>query len=45
MRTFGTMRGQIWFAPDYDAADAEIEALFEESVEQLALLTGRARHR
>ena len=24
----GSMRGEIWYAPDYDKADGEIEALF-----------------
>ncbi len=24
----GSMRGQVWYAPDYDEADAEIERMF-----------------
>lgn len=30
-RQFGLLKGQIWFAPDYDQADAEIERDFHES--------------
>lgn len=39
---FGCMRGEIAFAADYDRADAEIQALFEES-EQSSPLRGTAR--
>lgn len=28
---FGALRGQIVFAPDYDEADAEIAAMFDDS--------------
>ena len=28
-RTFGSMRGEIHFAPDYDQSDAEVAALFD----------------
>ncbi len=31
VRTFGTMRGEIHFASDYDQSDAEVAALFEAS--------------
>lgn len=31
-RAFGSMRGQIRFAPDYDQADAAVAALFEAAV-------------
>jgi prevent-host-death family protein len=30
-RQFGLLKGQIWFAPDYDQADAEIERDFYDS--------------
>jgi prevent-host-death family protein len=30
-RKAGGLEGQIWIAPDFDAADAEIERMFEES--------------
>ena len=30
-RQFGLLKGQIWFSPDYDQADAEIERDFYES--------------
>ncbi|MGQ0575824.1 MAG: type II toxin-antitoxin system Phd/YefM family antitoxin [Pseudonocardia sp.] len=29
---FGALRGQIVFAPDYDEADAEITAMFDDAV-------------
>lgn len=29
-RVFGGMRGQIWFAPDFDESDALVAAMFEE---------------
>lgn len=27
-RVFGQLKGKVWLAPDFDAADAEIERLF-----------------
>lgn len=30
-RQFGAWKGKVWFAPDYDQADAEIERDFYES--------------
>jgi len=30
-RQFGAWRGKVWYAPDYDQADAEIERDFLES--------------
>ena len=32
LRRPGSMKGEIWFAPDYDKADAEILEMFEESI-------------
>lgn len=32
LRKGGRLKGQIWFAPDYDKADAEILEMFEESI-------------
>jgi prevent-host-death family protein len=29
-RKFGQLKGKVWLAPDFDAADAEIERLFYE---------------
>jgi prevent-host-death family protein len=29
-RVFGQLKGKVWLAPDFDAADAEIERLFYE---------------
>ncbi len=29
----GSARGEVWFAPDYDQADAEIERMFYEESE------------
>ena len=29
-RRLGQLRGKVWLAPDFDAADAEIERLFTE---------------
>jgi prevent-host-death family protein len=30
-RQAGQLKGQIWFAPDYDEADAMIQKMFDES--------------
>ena len=32
LREPGRMKGEFWFAPDYDEADAMIEKLFEDSI-------------
>ena len=32
LRKAGSMKGEIWIAPDYDKADAEILEMFEESI-------------
>ncbi|MEI9965114.1 MAG: hypothetical protein WDM92_10780 [Caulobacteraceae bacterium] len=32
LREPGRLKGQIWFAPDYDEADAMIEKMFEDSI-------------
>jgi len=32
LREPGSMKGEIWFAPDYDKADAELLEMFEESI-------------
>lgn len=32
VRLGGSMKGEIWFAPDYDKADEEILEMFEESI-------------
>ena len=32
LREPGAMKGEIWFAPDYDEADKEILEMFEESI-------------
>ncbi len=32
LRKAGRLKGQFWFAPDYDKADAEILEMFEESI-------------
>ncbi len=32
LRKAGRLKGQFWFAPDYDEADAEILEMFEESI-------------
>ena len=32
IREPGAMKGEIWFAPDYDEADQEILEMFEESI-------------
>ncbi len=32
LREPGAMKGEFWFAPDYDAADQEILEMFEESI-------------
>ncbi len=32
LRKAGRLKGQFWFAPDYDSADAEILKMFEESI-------------
>ena len=31
-RQAGRMKGEFWFAPDYDKADEEILEMFEESI-------------
>ncbi|MDR3425771.1 MAG: type II toxin-antitoxin system prevent-host-death family antitoxin [Alphaproteobacteria bacterium] len=33
-RQFGQWEGQVWFAPDYDEADAMIEKMFEDELEK-----------
>ena len=30
-RQFGQWAGKVWYAPDYDQADAEIQKMFEDS--------------
>jgi prevent-host-death family protein len=32
LRKAGRLKGQIWFAPDYDKADDEILQMFEDSI-------------
>jgi len=32
LRKPGAWKGKVWFAPDYDEADAEIEKMFEDSI-------------
>ena len=32
LREPGALKGQIWFAPDYDKADEEILQMFEDSI-------------
>jgi antitoxin (DNA-binding transcriptional repressor) of toxin-antitoxin stability system len=32
LREPGSMKGEIWFAPDYDEADRQILDMFEESI-------------
>ena len=32
LRKAGRLKGQIWFAPDYDQADEEILQMFEDSI-------------
>jgi prevent-host-death family protein len=32
-RQFGQLAGKIWFAPDYDEADAEIQKMFDAELE------------
>jgi len=32
-REFGQLAGQIFFAPDYDEADAEIQKMFDDELE------------
>ena len=32
LREPGSMKGEFWFAPDYDKADQEILEMFEESI-------------
>ena len=31
VRGFGSMKDEIWIAPDFDEADAEIQRMFEKS--------------
>jgi prevent-host-death family protein len=30
----GALKGQVWVAPDFDEADAEVEAMFEKGLDK-----------